>query len=114
MPDAELDEANHEHWEALAQFHGTGDDSYYDLDLLRAGGSLMGEEELAALQVATRGEGVGGRSVLHLQCHIGCDSISLARMGASVTAVDFSRSALDRLGRLAAECGVDVEVVEAD
>jgi ubiquinone/menaquinone biosynthesis C-methylase UbiE len=105
---------NHEHWENLARFHGNGDDTYYDLDLLRAGGTLMGAEELAAIDRATRGNGLAGRDVLHLQCHIGCDSISIARMGAAVTAVDFSRSALDRLDVLAEQCDVNIETIEAD
>jgi SAM-dependent methyltransferase len=106
--------SNLDHWESLARFHGTGDDGYYDLDLLRSGGTLMGVEELAALDVATGGAGVDGWSVLHLQCHIGCDSVSLARMGASVTSVDFSRTALDRLDALSAECGVSIRTIEAD
>lgn len=105
---------NHAHWEALARFHGNGDDEYYDLDLLRAGGTLMGEEELAAVDLATRGRGLAGSAVMHLQCHIGCDSISMTRAGATVTAVDFSRSALDRVEALAAECGVAVATCEAD
>jgi ubiquinone/menaquinone biosynthesis C-methylase UbiE len=107
-------DANLDHWEALARFHGTGDDDYYDLDHLRAGGSLMGEEERAAVEVATRGAGLTGSRVLHLQCHIGCDAISMARAGATVTAVDFSAGALARLRQLAEECGVDVATVEAD
>lgn len=107
-------DVNHDHWEALARFHGTGDDSYYDLDLLRAGGTLMGDEELAAIEIATDGAGIAGRAVMHLQSHIGCDSIAMARMGAMVTAVDFSRTALDRLEALAAECGVTVATVESD
>jgi SAM-dependent methyltransferase len=106
--------ANHTHWEQLARFHGTGSDDYYDLDLLRAGGTLMGDEELAAVDRATGGRGLAGTSVLHLQCHIGCDAISMARMGATVTAVDFSRGALDRLEVLAEQCGVTVATVEAD
>lgn len=107
-------DVNHEHWEALARFHGTGDDGYYDLDLLRAGGTLMGDEELAAIDAATGGRGLAGASVLHLQCHIGCDSIAMARMGATVTSVDFSRTALDRLEILAEECGVAIATLEAD
>jgi ubiquinone/menaquinone biosynthesis C-methylase UbiE len=112
--DHESAELNHAHWEAMARYHGTGDDSYYDLDKLRSGGTLMGDEELAAIERATDGKGLAGRDVLHLQCHIGCDSISLARMGATVTAVDFSRSALDRLEELAGQCDVVVTTLEAD
>jgi SAM-dependent methyltransferase len=106
--------ANHSHWEALARYHGTGDDGYYDLDLLRAGGTLMGDEEHAAIAFATGGRGLAGMTVLHLQCHIGCDSIAMAREGAAVTAVDFSRTALDRLEALAVECRVTVATLEAD
>jgi len=113
MPDAPPN-ANHDHWEALARYHGTGDDNYYDLELLRSGGTLMGEEERDAIAFATRGRGLAGATVLHLQCHIGCDSISMAREGATVTSVDFSRSALDRLEALAEECGVAVATIEAD
>ena len=53
MAERAPDGANHAHWEQLARFHGTGSDDYYDLDLLRAGGTLMGEEELAAVDRAT-------------------------------------------------------------
>jgi len=114
MSPDDLRGANHAHWESLARFHGTGDDNYYDLDLLRGGGTLMAPEELRALELATDGRGVAGADVLHLQCHIGCDSVTLARMGAAVTSVDFSASALERLAVLAAECGVEVATVEAD
>jgi SAM-dependent methyltransferase len=114
MDDTVPTDANLTHWEALARFHGTGDDSYYDLDLLRSGGSLMGDEERAAIELATGGRGLAGLAVLHLQCHIGCDSIAMAREGASVTSVDFSRTALDRLEVLADECEVTVATLEAD
>jgi len=114
MDDDATTSSNLEHWEALARFHGTGDDSYYDLDLLRAGGTLMGEEERAAIDLATGGRGLAGATVLHLQCHIGCDSVAMAREGATVTSVDFSRTALDRLEVLAEECGVTVATLEAD
>lgn len=108
------DGANLTHWEQLAGYHGHGDDHYYDLDLLRAGGTLMGEEELAAVDRATGGRGVAGLDVLHLQCHIGCDAVSLARSGARVVGVDFSPTAIERLGALAQECDVAVEGVVAD
>jgi ubiquinone/menaquinone biosynthesis C-methylase UbiE len=74
----------------------------------------MGAEERSAVDRATAGKGVGGLDVLHLQCHIGCDAISMAREGARVTGVDFSARALERLDDLAARSGVEVNTVEAD
>jgi len=89
-----VDQPNLDHWEALARLHGTGPDRYYDLDGLIAGGTLMGAEEAAALARATDGHGVAGLDVAHLQCHLGCDAITMARAGARVTGVDFSTTAL--------------------
>ena len=109
-----MEESSYTHWEQLAAFHGTGDDHMYDLDALIAGGSLMGPEEQAAIDRATQGRGVADLDVLHLQCHIGCDSITLARLGARVTGVDFSPTALARLDDLARQCGVDVTTVRSD
>ncbi len=109
-----MEDSTYAHWEQLAAFHGTGGDRMYDLDALVAGGTLMGPEERAALDRATRGRGVNDLDVLHLQCHIGCDSITLARLGARVTSVDFSPTALARLDELARQCSVDVTTVRAD
>lgn len=109
-----VDLSNLPHWEQLATLHGTGADRYYDLERLVAGGTLMGAEEEEALARATDGRGVAGLDVLHLQCHLGCDAITLARRGARVTGVDFSPTALSRLRDLAERCGVEVATVEAD
>lgn len=57
---------------------------------------------------------IAGLRVLHLQCHIGTDTVSLARLGASVTGLDFSASAVEEGRRLARQCGVDVRFVEGD
>jgi SAM-dependent methyltransferase len=43
---------------------------------------------------------ITGKSILHLQCHFGMDSISLANLGAIVTAVDFSTEAIDKANNL--------------
>ena len=109
-----MDRSNHQHWEQLASVHGLGNDRYYDLDALIAGATLMGDEECAALLVATNGAGVAGLDVMHLQCHIGCDSITMARAEGRVTGVDFSATALARLEQLAERCGVHVRTLEAD
>lgn len=55
-----------------------------------------------------------GASIAHLQCHIGTDTVSLARLGAVVTGLDFSPAALNVAAQLAHDCGLDVRWVEAD
>jgi SAM-dependent methyltransferase len=49
---------------------------------------------------------VAGKTLLHLQCHFGTDTLSWARLGAEVTGVDFSEPALDAARRLSEESGV--------
>ncbi len=102
------------HWERLADRHGRGGDHYYDLDAIVAGADPRGDEERRAIEVATRGRGVRGRDVVHLQCHLGGDAVALARDGARVTAVDFSPTALRRARELAERCGVPLATVLAD
>ena len=57
---------------------------------------------------------ISGLRGVHLQCHIGTDTVSLARLGASMTGVDFSPAALAEGRRLAAQTGADVTFVESD
>jgi len=57
---------------------------------------------------------IAGRRGVHLQCHIGTDTISLARLGARMTGLDFSPAALVEARRLAASAGADVDFVESD
>lgn len=56
-----------------------------------------------------------GLDVVHLQCHLGTDTVSLARLGARSTAgLDFSPSALNEARALAARAGADVTFVDGD
>jgi SAM-dependent methyltransferase len=57
---------------------------------------------------------VSGLRGVHLQCHIGTDTISLARLGASMTGLDFSGAAVAEATRIAAAAGVDASFVQAD
>ncbi len=57
---------------------------------------------------------IAGRRGVHLQCHLGTDTVSLARLGAAMTGLDFSPAALEQARRLADSCGLDVPFVEAD
>ena len=101
---------NRAHWDALASAHGQ--DAYYDSEALVAGADTLHEAEAAGVREAVGA--VAGLDVLHLQCHIGFDSISLARRGARVVGADFSPASLEKARALARRCEVDVEFVEAD
>ena len=56
---------------------------------------------------------VNGLRGVHLQCHIGTDTLSLARLGARMTGLDFSPAAVGQARALAARLGVDAHFVEA-
>jgi SAM-dependent methyltransferase len=57
---------------------------------------------------------IAGLRVAHLQCHIGTDTLSLARLGANVTGLDFSPRSLEQARSLAERAGPPVEYVESD
>jgi SAM-dependent methyltransferase len=57
---------------------------------------------------------IAGLEGVHLQCHIGTDTISLARVGARMTGLDFSPAALAQARALSERTGAGVEFVEAD
>jgi SAM-dependent methyltransferase len=101
---------NRAHWDALAAAHGQ--DAYYDTEALIAGRDSLSEVEAAGIREAIGA--VAGLDVLHLQCHIGFDAISLARRGARVSGVDFSPASLEKARALARRCEADVRFVEAD
>jgi SAM-dependent methyltransferase len=57
---------------------------------------------------------VAGLRGVHLQCHIGTDTLSLSRLGARMTGVDFSTAAIVEARRLAEAVGADIDFVESD
>lgn len=82
--------------------------SYDKLAPLRAG-----QGRLDVIEDAELGS-VAGLRVLHLQCHIGNDTLALAQRGAAVTGVDFSGRAIDAARALAAELGLAARFVVSD
>lgn len=94
----DLHEANRLSWNAATRAHNShkGDQARF----LREGGSTLFPEELELL-----GE-LRGRSLLHLQCNSGQDTLSLAARGAHVTGVDISDEAIDFARRLSAGSGL--------
>jgi SAM-dependent methyltransferase len=92
-------ELNRANWDERVPIHVAS--SSYDLEALRQGrGSLhvIEEAELGSVE---------GLRVLHLQCHFGRDSLTLAQRGAEVTGVDFSPPAVAAARGLARELGLE-------
>lgn len=57
---------------------------------------------------------IAGLRGVHLQCHIGTDTVSLTRLGARMTGVDFSPASLAQARRIASASAADIEFVECD
>ncbi len=81
---------------------------FYDIK-----GFLAGKSSLNPIEIAETGD-VKGKSLLHLQCHFGQDTLSWARMGAEVTGVDFSPAAIEQAQRLAEKAGLDAKFINDD
>ena len=108
MPQDALDPvaANRRLWDARTTIHVGS--SYYDVAGFRAGRNTLHDLERAEV-----GD-VAGRTLLHLQCHFGLDTLSWARLGARVTGVDFSPEAIAEARRLAAEVGLAARFVDSE
>jgi 2-polyprenyl-3-methyl-5-hydroxy-6-metoxy-1,4-benzoquinol methylase len=66
---------------------------------------------LHEIEAAELGD-ISGKRVLHLQCHIGRNTLCLVRRGAIATGLDFSNAALDVARRLSRETGLKADLVE--
>jgi hypothetical protein len=77
-------DANRQNWDERATIHTRDTTGDYMLDRFRAG-----EDALHAIEAAELGD-ISGKRVLHLQCHIGRDTLCLVRRGALATGLDFS------------------------
>jgi len=97
---------NRSWWDERVPIHTAGD--FYDVEGFKAGRDALRPFELEEV-----GD-VAGRTLLHLQCHFGLDTLSWARHGARVTGLDFSEPAVEFARGLAADIGVDADFVAAD
>ena len=96
MADMRYTEANRATWN-LWVTRDTGSDHYKDVARFRATGSSLRPIEREELS------NVADRSLLHLQCNLGSETLSWARLGARVTGIDISDEAISFAERLAAE-----------
>lgn len=99
-------EINRQSWNKKTGIHLKSD--FYDLD-----GFLEGKSSLNTIELNLLGD-IRGKSILHLQCHFGQDTISLSRLGAKVTGVDFSDTAIENAGKIAAETNSDTSFICCD
>ena len=100
--------ANRLNWDDRAKLHSTDTTGMYRIAQVLAGGDV-----LHAIESAELGD-ISGRRVVHLQCHIGLDTISLASRGAIATGLDFSAEAIAAARDFAKRAGRDVRFVQSD
>ncbi len=99
-------EKNKAAWNSRTDHHF--ESAFYDVKGFLDGKSSLNDIELRLLN------NVNGKSILHLQCHFGQDSISLARMGAVVTGVDLSDNAIRKANELKNKTAADVTFICCD
>src|SRR5271169_717504 len=97
---------NRRNWDERAGIHARDTTGDYMLDRFR-----RGEDALHEIEAEELGD-VEGKRVLHLQCHIGRDTLCLVRRGAVATGLDFSGIALDVARRLSSETGLQADFVQ--
>ncbi len=97
---------NKEAWDKRTKVHV--DSQFYDVKAFIKGKSSLNDIELNEVG------NVDGKSLLHLQCHFGQDTLSWARLGAKVTGVDLSLEAISQAVSLAETLNIDSDFICAD
>lgn len=93
-------------WDQKTQHHVNSE--FYDV-----AGFLNGRSSLNHIEQSLLGD-VQDKTILHLQCHFGQDSLSLARLGARVTGADLSGVAIEKARELNAQLSLDARFVCSD
>jgi SAM-dependent methyltransferase len=100
----EYEKGNQKLWDELTEVH---------VNSYGIGKFLAGETTLDEIQLREMGD-LQGKSVLHLQCHFGLDTLSLAREGAAVTGVDFSEKAIAQAKLLSEKSKVTARFIQSN
>ena len=90
---------NRDHWDEILPIHMKAW-SY------NVAGFKEGQTKLKRIELAELGD-VRGKTLLHMQCHFGLDTLSWAREGAIVTGIDYSEPAIAQARAIAEECGIE-------
>lgn len=107
MPDYRI--VNRESWDERAPAHAASPD--YDVERFATDPGFL--SAVVDFDRPRLGDLAGLRGV-HLQCHIGTDTVSLARLGATMTGLDFIGASLVEAREVARRAGADVDFVQAD
>lgn len=105
-PEDNYIEINKNSWKNRTQTHISSD--FYDMNGFLKGNTSLNEIELQLLG------NIQGKSILHLQCHFGQDSISLSKLGAKVTGIDLSDKAIIKAKEIATILNTDTEFICCD
>ncbi|MBT0992993.1 class I SAM-dependent methyltransferase [Cellulomonas sp. DKR-3] len=107
MTSDEYLEVNRANWDSRAAVHVQG----YGIEALLADPGRL--SDVVAFDRPRLGD-VAGLDAVHLQCHLGTDTLSLARLGARMTGVDLSGASLAAARSLATRAGTPIDYVESD
>lgn len=99
-------EENRQSWNELTSLHAAS--SFYDLE-----GFLKGKSSLNHIELEELGD-IKGKKILHLQCHFGMDSLSLARLGADVTGVDISDTSIQKAKELSNQLELPAQFIRSN
>lgn len=96
-------EANQRLWDNKTKFHV--ESAFYDMEAFLAGKTSLRKIELAELGDLKE------KKLLHTQCHFGQDTLSMQRMGAHCTGMDFSKKAIEQARDLNKQLGLDAQFI---
>lgn len=99
-------EVNRASWNNRTDAHLESE--FYDVKGFIAGKTSLNEIELDLLGA------IEGKNILHLQCHFGQDTLSLARLGAKVTGIDLSDKAIESANELARKTNTQATFICCD
>jgi SAM-dependent methyltransferase len=99
-------EVNKETWNKKVSIHATSE--FYDVENF-----LKGKTSLNSYELEEVGD-VDGKSLLHLQCHFGQDTLSWSRLGAKCTGIDLSDEGIKEAKKLNDKLGLDATFIESN
>jgi len=96
-------EQNRRSWNELTPLHAAS--SFYDIDSFKEGKTSLNHIEIKEI-----GD-IKGKKLLHLQCHFGMDTLSLARQGAEVVGIDISDTSVQKATELSNELNIPAKFI---